>query len=138
MPVGEATGIKIWWKVLWDVFTKFPELFFSRMGGAHFSTLLKGWHGDRHIRFNTTMVGGGSHRLACGMCVYLYVCLYCLCVCTLISVYLIGCVLEQVSQVDAASLCSALWAPSELLLDGQGAASCYGREMKGREVESGG
>lgn len=74
------------------------------------------------------------------VCVPVCVCVFVLpmCVCTLISVYLIGCVLEQVSQVDAASLCRALWAPSELLLDGQGAASCYGREMKGREVESGG
>lgn len=95
----------------------------------------KGWRGDCHIRFNTTIVGGGSHRLACGMCVYLYVCLYCLCVCTLISVDLIGCVLEQVSQVDAASLCRALWAPSELLLDGHGGCQLL---WEGDEGQGGG
>lgn len=52
--------------------------------------------------------------------------------------YLIGCVLEQVRQVHVLSLFRALWALCKLLLDGQGAASCYGREIKGREGEFGG
>lgn len=37
----------------------------------------------------------------------------CVCVLLCLCVYLIGCVLEQVSQVDVPSLCRALWALCE-------------------------
>lgn len=82
------------------------------MGGVHLNVFWIGWRGDLHIRLNITIVGGGATdwHAVCVCVVYLY----CICVCTLVSVYLIGCVLKQVSRVDVASLCRALWAPSEL------------------------
>lgn len=61
------------------------------------------------------MVGGGSHRLARYVCKCSCVLCVCVCLCALVHarVCLIGCVLEQVSQVDVLLLSRALWALCE-------------------------